>query len=57
MALTESGRPAVFVGSSTTGLDVARAVQQQLQSLRSVAQVLFGMNWSTASAKEYSSRW
>jgi Predicted nucleotide-binding protein containing TIR-like domain len=39
MTPTESVRPVVFVGSSTAGLDAARAVQQQLQSLRKVAQV------------------
>jgi len=39
MTTTESVRPVVFVGSSTAGLDAARAVQQQLQSLRNVAQV------------------
>lgn len=39
MAPTGSVRPVVFVGSSTVGPDAAHAVQQQLQSLRNVAQV------------------
>ncbi len=39
MANPEAERPVVFVGSSTIGLDAAHAVQQQLQSLRNVAQV------------------
>jgi predicted nucleotide-binding protein len=39
MTPTESVRPVVFIGSSTADLDAVRAVQQQLQSLRKVAQV------------------
>jgi hypothetical protein len=44
-------RPTVFVGSSTAGLNVARAVQQQLQGLRKVALVQI---WNELSASQTS---